>query len=247
MLQALAKRAPIPVVVRNTYVPGPGLLVTYGTGHEVRRPWWQQHVAAGGRCIGLDLGYWDREEPDAAMRVTLDDDHPPQWIRPEAAARWDARAVPLREAAGAGPALLIGQGVKAVRVRREQPLQWERRQVERLRALGHAVMYRPKRPTDPVPAGVTVSRHGTIDEALQGVSLVVCRHSNVSVDACLAGVPVACEGGAASALYGSDLCNPTRPTPAQRLEFLRSLAWWNWRPSEARQAWSYLLDRIQCG
>ena len=37
---------------------------------------------------------------------------------------------------------------------------------------------------------------GTIADVLNGCSVVVCRHSNVAVDACIAGVPVECEGGA---------------------------------------------------
>lgn len=247
MLEAMRDTAPIDIKVRDTYKPDGGLLVTYGTGHVVRRPWWERHRQAGGRCIGLDLGYWDRAEPDAGMRVTLDTDHPPQFIRPESANRWDSRGQALREDAGAGPVLLIGQGSKAVKVRRESPLQWEMRQLKALQQQGRTVIYRPKRAKEQVPRGIAISRHETIEEALVGCSLVVCRHSNVAVDACIAGVPVVCEGGAASALYGKDLCNPTPVTPSQRLDFLRSLAWWNWRPSEAAQAWAYLLDRIQCG
>ncbi|MDQ3288643.1 MAG: hypothetical protein M3Q42_10375 [Pseudomonadota bacterium] len=248
MLEAMLDTAPIPVKVRETYsAEKDNILVTYGTGHAVRRVWWQQHIRRNGRCIGLDIGYWDRQDPDAGMRVTLDSDHPPQWIRPEDASRWDARGVDLRADAGEGPALVIGQGVKSVRVRQERPLAWEMSRIKALRSQGREVLYRPKRHGDAIPGGVNISRHETIDEALVGCSLVVCRHSNVAVDACLAGVPAVCEGGAASALYGNDPCNPIQVTRSQRLSFLRSLAWWNYRPSEAAQAWTYLLSRIQSG
>lgn len=84
----------------------------------------------------------------------------------------------------------------------------------------------------------TVSRWGMpIDEALRGASLVVCRHSNVAVDACVAGIPVECDDGAAAALYRG---NPN-PTREQRAEFLRRLTFWEWRPDEAAQAWDWIL------
>jgi hypothetical protein len=57
-------------------------------------------------------------------------------------------------------------------------------------------------------------------------------------------VPVVCEDGAAAALYGSDLRAPVRPTPAQRLAFLRGVAWFQWRPSEAAECWDYLKARL---
>jgi hypothetical protein len=241
MLEALLDTCPVPARALETYSPEKELLVTYGTGHALRRPWWQQHRRRGERCLGLDLGYWDRSGDDAGMRFTIDTDHPPQFLRPEPAGRWDGRCVGLREDAGDGPVLLIGQGAKAVQVRGERPLQWEMTQLRRFK--DRPLMFRPKRRGEPVPQGVAVSRHETIEEALQGVSLVVCRHSNVAVDACIAGVPVECEGGAAHALYRET----PNPPPAERLAFLRSLAWWNWRPSEAAQAWKYMLERIECG
>jgi hypothetical protein len=248
MIEALRDTAPIPVRVSEAYTGKAEILITYGTGHPIRRPWWQEHRRKGGRCIGLDLGYWDRADPDAAMRVTLDTDHPPQWIRREPAPRWKATGITLREDANPdGPIVLVGGGRKSLQVLREKPLQWEASVLPRLRTLGREIVYRPKRPTDRGPAGLRVMKHEAIDDALKGASLVVCRHSNVAVDACIAGIPVACDGGAASALYGKDPCKPTAVTPSQRRKFLESLAWWNWRPSEAAQTWTYLLNRIQCG
>lgn len=251
MLDALIAAAPIPVKVRSAYNGDADILVTYGTGHPVRRPWWLEHRRRGKRCIGLDLGYWDRNvEDDAGMRVTLDTDHPPQWIRPEPPERFDARGSALRyDAHPDGPVVLVGQGVKSVRVAREKPCDWEYRALARIRAAypGREVVFRPKRATDRAPLGLARRVDESIETVLAGASLVVCRHSNVAVDACLAGVPVVCEDGAAAALYGRDVCKPSNPTPAQRLEFLRSLAWWNWRPSEAAEAWAYLLTRIRSG
>ena len=104
--------------------------------------------------------------------------------------------------------------------------------MEQMKREGRAAVLRPKK-----------VRHATlppIEEALKGKSLVVCRHSNVAIDACIAGVPVRCEDGAAFALYRDF----ERPTRDERLGFLRSLAWWNWKPSEAGEAWKYLISRL---
>jgi len=251
MLEALADTAPIRTRIRTRYVGDCELLITYGLGHPIRRPWSLRHVKSGRHCIGWDLGYWLRDLPDdAGMRCTIDTDHPPQWLRPEPPERFDALGIRLREDADpAGPVLLIGIGDKERRMRRDGPMQWERGMLAKLRQAlpGREIVFRPKRRAGPLLPGMPNNTDEFIEDALRGASLVVCRHSNVAVDACIAGVPVVCENGAASALYGSDICNPRQPTQAERLNFLRSLAWWNWRPSEAAQAWKYLLNRIESG
>lgn len=255
MLEAFIAAAPIRVKVREAYRGDGQILVMYGNGHAIRRPWWIQHARRGGRCIAWDLGYWHRSGEDAGMRCSLDTDHPPQWIRPEPPERWAATGLTLRQdATEGGPVVIVGQGAKSLRVRGERAGAWEAGILKRLQKLypDREPVFRPKRPTDrgPTdrgPAGVRRLEQPEIADALRGASLVVCRHSNVAVDACIAGVPVVCESGAASALYGADLCTITKPSPAERLAFLQSLAWWNWRPSEAGQAWSYLLQRIASG
>jgi hypothetical protein len=83
---------------------------------------------------------------------------------------------------------------------------------------------------------------GDIKDVLRGCSLVVCRHSNVAIDACVAGVPVDCEGGAALALYAEH----PQPTREHRVQFLQRLSWWQWRPSEARDAWQFVNRMIEC-
>ena len=230
--------APIEVAVRESYVGDCEILMTYGTGHAIRRPWWMKHLARGGRCVGWDLGYWQHEE--GTMRLTLDADHPQRWIRDEPAARWDACRIELREDFSAdGPVVIVGLGKKALKVHGLAPLQWERGAAARVANLGRKLVFRPKRSTDARLKGVAIGM-GEIEEVLRGASLVVCRHSNVAIDACIAGVPVICEDGAALALYQRGQA----PTTEQRLQFLRNLAWWQWKPNEAKEAWTYLLSRL---
>lgn len=251
MIQAMIKSAPVEIKVRDHYVGDCEILMTYGTGHPIRRPWWKAHRAAGGRCIGWDLGYWLRKEATTfRMRATIDEDHPHAMIRPESPQRFDDDHLKLRNVYRKdGHIILVGLTRKSNVSYKSEPLEWERRQYKRLLGIypGRPIIFRPKRAKDPTPPGVRVMVRQSIEELLQDAALVVCRHSNVAVDACFAGVPVVCEDGAARAIYGSDLAKPRVPSEAERREFLRSLAWWQWKPEEAPEAWTYLLDRIRSG
>lgn len=243
ILDAMIAAAPIPIIVRENYVGDCEILMTYGTGHPIRRPWWQKHLRRGGRCIGWDLGYWKhKDDGTCRMRVTVDKDHPPHLIRSESAERWQAEGITLREDADPrGPVVIVGLGQKSVRTFGLRPLEWERGALAMVRRKfpENKIVFRPKRDTDLALERVHVV-HGPIEQAIKGASLVVCRHSNVAVDACIAGIPVICEDGAAFALYKN---NPN-PTTEQRLQFLQGLAWWQWKPEEANQAWKYLLNRL---
>lgn len=230
--------APIPCRVTETYEGGARLLMTYGLGHPERRVWQEAHKRSGGRVVGWDLGYWHREE---AMRLTIDDDHPARLLWDMPAKRWARARIALRnDCDPAGPIVLVGIGRKSRAQFGFAAMEWEQRTLAAIQQAypGRPVVYRPKRPESldgcPVAAGA-------IEDVLRGASLVVCRHSNVAVDACIAGVPVVCEDGAAAALYGSDLRDPFNPDVMQRRRFLENLAWWQWKPSEAPQAWQFLL------
>lgn len=248
MMQALAKAAPVDVKLRLTYHGDCDLLMTYGIGHAVRRPWFFQHVASGRHAIGWDLGYWNRSGDNRAMRVAIDADHPQAWLRDEEDHRFDSYGIELRDDHDPdGPIVLVGLGPKANNVLGIEPTSWERAALVRIRRTypSSEVIFRPKRVSDPRTLPDTKRMAGMpIEEVLAGASLVVCRHSNVAIDACIAGIPVACEDGAAAALYDNDIGNPMTPTPEQRLRFLRNLAWWQWTPQEAADAWRFLLARL---
>lgn len=245
MLQAMAaaaKPAGVKVTVTQTWTGRVPVVMSYGLGHPVRRQWTRTHVRRGGRLIGWDLGYWLRDEPlNFHMRVTIDDDHPHRFIRPMPAGRFEAAEIELREDFDlSGPIVLCGLGKKQRDVKGYRGQQWELEALQRIRRAhpGKRIVYHPKR-AEPALPDCTISLE-RIEDAIRGASLVVCSHSNVAVDACIAGVPVECEDGAAFALYRD---NPA-PSREQRLEFLRSLAWWQWTPQEAVQAWQFLKERL---
>lgn len=240
MLRAMVEAAPVAGVrcnVVQAYTGNSGLLMSYGLGHLQRRQWTEGHVSNGGRLIGWDMGYWDR---DVAMRCTIDQGHPHRWLRDMPEDRWASAGIALRNDWNPkGPIVLVGMGVKSRHQFGFQGQEWELRTLAAIRAATkREVLYRPKK-TEQLDR--CRNAEGPIEEALRGASLVVCRHSNVAVDACIAGIPVVCEDGAAKALYGSDLTCPVNPSEAERLRFLQNLAYWQWTPSEAMQAWKFLL------
>lgn len=245
MLDAMIEAAPaasVEVIVSTAWRNAAPVLMSYGLGHPTRRQSTDQHLSRGGRLIGWDLGYWNRDEPLLFnMRLTIDADHPHRLIGSEPADRFDAAGITLREDADPdGPIVLCGLGSKQRRYKGMRGQSWELETYRRLkqRFPGRRIVYRPKRSEQTIKNCEVVS--GPIEEALRGASLVVCAHSNVAVDACIAGVPVLCEDGAAYALYRD---NPV-PSREQRIEFLRSLAWWQWNPTEATEAWRFIRQKL---
>ena len=237
MMRALADAAPAGSLVSQRATGARRNLMLYGPGAPEKLPLVKRTLQRGGRVAMWDLGYWDRL---GAMRLAIDTLHPTAAQLALAPAGPGRRVFELREDADpSGPILLIGVGPKSVYAYNLRASgNWEREQLKRIRAQypGRAILYRPKGDKATTIAGLPL-RHGMpIEEALRGCSLVVCRHSNVAVDACIAGVPVECEDGAALALYRDGAA----PSREQRAEFLRRLTWWEWSQHEAPAAWRWV-------
>ena len=242
MLRAMvdaARHAGISIHLGNEWQGRSKWLMSYGLGHVGRRLWIDEHLRRGGHLIGWDLGYWGRElRGNFSMRLTIDADHPHRLIRPMPPERFDRSGITLRnDAKPDGPIVLVGHGRKQRRFIGSGGPDWETKKLAELQARfpDKKILYRPKIPGETLRG--CKSATGTIEQAIRGASLVVCSHSNVAVDACIAGIPVECEDGAAFALYRDN----SAPDAAQRLEFLRSVAWWQWTPQESLQAWNHII------
>ena len=157
---------------------------------------------------------------------------------PSGRKRWDEHRISLREDADPnGPIVLVGLGRKS-REYLNQP-NWEAAKLTDLQSRfpGREVVYRPKG-RDIVKLQCRTDTQELIEPILAGASLVVCRHSNVAVDAAIAGVPFESEDGAAMWLQDKDF------TAANRLDFLRRLAYWQYKPTEAAEAWRFAKRMI---
>ena len=212
-------------------------LVLFGVGAAPRDMARNAQVGKGKRAILWDLGYFGREKVVGHLRVSVDTDHPQEWLDKGSAdpRRWQAHGIMLREDANPrGHVVLVGLGTKS-RAYLGLP-NWERDKLAELRVRfpHNQIVYRPKPKHESPVLDCNEDTHASIEDSLRGAALVVCRHSNVAVDAAIAGVPFEAENGAAMWLA-------RRPFTLQnRLEFLWRLAWWQWRAVEAPQAWAFL-------
>ena len=222
-------------------------VVLYGLGGRDR-----VQYAPRERLIAFDAGYWDRKGGDRKYRVAIGGFHGPQFVMRgpyPGGGRWASSGMAIApDRRSSGPVLLVGNGPKSNAVGADG---WAAAKSRELRQAfpGRRVLYRPK-PKKPLERGVSHDgiAAGLIDEVLKRVSLVVCRHSNVAVDACRMGVPVVCEDGAAAAIYPQRLADAeAQPSFDQRTEFLHRLAWWQWSAAECRSGafWGWMTGILQ--
>lgn len=234
--------------VMRRYEPRSGsVLVLYGLGGRDRLP----HAQTHGRYVALDAGYWDRKTSDRRYRVSIDGFHCPDRImRGEfpGAQRWRESGLAITSRSHPdGDIVLVGNGPKSGAV---GATGWAAEKSREIRKAfpKRRIVYRPKRHfIEPHIECDGVAREETIEKVLELASLVVCRHSNVAVDACRMGIPVVCEDGAGAAIYPATLEDAgNQPNEATRIEFLQRLAWWQWSESEIRRGdiWPWLVKQL---
>lgn len=227
------------------------LLVMYGMGGADRYDLALKHVKGGGHLITWDAGYWGRKLPTYTRkyRFSLNGMHPPAYVMGGDSPKRDRLDSAKLERGNyyspTGPVILAGCGPKSNAIGAEG---WTAAMSKELRTRfpGRKILYRPK-PHKPIEKGVVYDgiAKGAIDTALKGASLVVCRHSNVAVDACRLGIPVVCEDGAAAAIYPSTF-HGKQPDHATREAFLTRLAYWQWSIDEigTGRFWKWLQKSI---
>lgn len=232
ILEALYRTATgsgIPTVLTNQYRGQSLWLALYGVGAPDRAAARDRHVKRAGHVLCWDLGYFGRARRGGYMRVSIDHQHPQAWLdrtKPDPH-RWWTHGIQLRQDAHPdGHLVLAGCGPKSHRFLKTDG--WEQRKLDELRHRfpGRRIVYRPKRPNEGPRLHCETDGTSEIEDVIRGASLVVCRHSNVAVDAVVAGVPFECEDGAAEWLQGKPF------TVETRLDFLSRLNWWQWKATE---------------
>lgn len=227
------------------------VLMLYGLGGADRLPIAEAHRKRGGTYVAFDLGYWDRGSKGRKFRVSVNGFHSPDLVMHTRSdsSRWHESGLQTTQAGNPnGPILLIGNAPKSNAVGAAGWTQAKAREI-REKFPGRKLLYRPK-PRRPVEPGVLCDGHSAdpIEVALANASLVVCRHSNVAVDACRMGVPVVCDDGAAAAIYPQRLEDADQqPSVRTRREFLHRLAWWQWSTEEVREPlfWEWLGELLE--
>lgn len=215
------------------------VLLLYGWGgHEQQRAL-RFHQ---GNYVCFDLGYWQRDGFfDRKWRVSVNGWHCPRLISsgklPPKIRFMHSRITPAKKGGReSGYILLIGNSRKSSKVISPN---WTRDKSLEIRAKypGIKIAYKLKRPGE-IEQGVSYDYlfDGEIKDAIDGARLVVCRHSNVAVDAAIHGVPCVCDYGAGSVIYKSDLGRAFEQQPSykERMHFLRRLSWWQWSIREIK-------------
>lgn len=232
-----ARTAGDTVVETRAYQGKSDWLVLFGVGAQAHDRARRAQIQRGGHVLMWDMGYFGRKKETGFLRASIDQDHPQALLdrTPPDPSRWEHHRIALREDADPnGVILLVGLGRKSRLYLHEDD--WEQRTLKRLqeRFPGRTVLHRPKPHHESPKLHCERDETTPIEELLRRCSLVVCRHSNVAVDAAIAGVPFEAEDGAAMWLAQREF------TPENRLDFLRRLAWWQWQAIEAAAAWSFL-------
>lgn len=239
MLNQLKKTAPLGSVATTRYLGAKELLVMYGVGFPTRQEILKRHLSNGGDVICLDLSYWDR---DQSYRVSFNDLHPTEHYVNSSLGNESNGKLPIPSLRNDfnpdGPVLLIGIGSKARVTANLDSLEWETKAYKRLLEIypRHKILYRPKGNLVEGIPGCRNTPRCSIESILKNASLVVCKHSNVAIDACIAGVPVECEAGAAYSLYR----HGSNPSEEERKRFLNRLSWWQWKIYDNAQFWNWI-------
>lgn len=208
---------------------------------------------SGRAAVYLDLGYWTRRitnRYDGFHKLVVNDRHPTAYLmaREHSPSRFQRHGVPLLPWRKDGRHIILaGMSAKAAMAEQLRPHSWEEQTIRRLRELtDRPIIYRPKpnwKAARPI-TGAAFDPDSPIEKLLKGCHAVVTHHSNVAVEALVAGVPVFCEKGAASLLSPSGLASIERPLmPENRAQWAHNLAWCQWSVAEMTEghAYRYLL------
>lgn len=188
--------------------------------------------------IYFDLPYWDHAEQ---FKVSINDRHPTAYLmdRVMPADRWDKLGIKLAPWKINGKHILVaGMSGKAAWSWGMKDEEYERNIIPKIAAISQRpIIYRPKPSwpgSTPIP-GSTYDKVTPITKLLADAHIVVTHHSNVGVDALVAGVPVIARRGAATHLGLPDtelerIETPLRP--AGREQFVANLAYCQWTMKE---------------
>lgn len=232
--------------------PDHDVAVFYGLAAGLDRVF-RDYRDQGRKAVYIDLGYWGRRKRtrfDGYHKLSVNNRHPTDYFQsqPHSSDRFRQHGVAIRPWRQEGEHILLaGMSAKAAHAEGLLPHMWERETIAYLRELTRRpIIYRPKPNwADAKPLmGSIFDRETPLEDALTNCHAVVTHHSNVAVDALLAGVPCVCLGGVAS-LLASQIDEIERPaTPAGRDQWAADLAWTQWSVDEMQdgRAFRYLLD-----
>jgi len=233
--------------------PDTDVAVFYGFNRDLL----DGYRVAGKKAIYVDLGYWAREGQTGHHKLGLNSRHPTAYFQRRAHApdRWRRLNVtiqPWRAANPAAPIIVAGMSGKGALAEGFHPQEWERKAIAELRKhTQRRIIYRPKpnwtgsRPIDGADFQKGDSQGRDVPVVLRNCHAIVTHHSNVAVDALLAGVPVFSVEGIAAKLGLSDLSKIETPVyPDGREQWAYDAAYTQWTVPEMASGapWRHLKE-----
>lgn len=231
--------------------PDCDVILFYGLSDGLRRIF-DDYRGAGRKALYVDLGYWGRRKRtrwDGYHKIALNDRHPTRYFQDKRhdAARFNDLGITIQPWRPEGRHIIVaGMSAKAAAAEGLQAETWEKAAIAKLRSLTRRpIIYRPK-PNWPGArriSGASMDCETPLEIALRDCHAVVARHSNVAVDALVAGVPVFCDAGVASVLGSGRLANIETPLmPKGRAQWAYDLAHVQYTMDEMANGvmWRYL-------
>ena len=232
--------------------PDDDLAFFYGlSGKNVRM--FADYRASGRKVIYADLGYFGRREGgrwSGYHKLTVNDRHPTNYYRKRKhdPSRFLMHKLSVMPWQTGSCVIVAGMSDKGAEAEGYEPSQWERWAIAEIRKhTDRPIVYRPKPSWRGAPAldGAAFQVGVPLSKALQSAHAVVCHHSNVAVEAILAGVPAFVWGGVAQEMGLQNLSRIETPhRPDDRQEWAHALAWTQWSVAELATArpWLHLKN-----
>lgn len=216
----------------------------------------REYREAGKPAVYIDLGWWKRREGgrfSGYHKISVGSRHPRAYYR-----RFAHRSDRFREMGvniepwrrsdhGHRHIVLAGMGDKAAAAEGYKPEQWEREAIKTIRKHSNRpIIYRPKpswKTARPIPGVLYSPRTQELEPLLQGAWAVVTHHSNVAVEAVLAGVPAFAVDGVGADMGLAELERIESPIyPDGRELWAADIAYCQWSVAEmaAGLPWAHL-------
>jgi hypothetical protein len=225
--------------------------VFYGYTHTLRRIM-ADYVKDGLKAVYIDLGYWRREGMTGHHKITVNDRHPTAYFQNtrHPGDRAEAVGVDLKPWRHSGKHILLaGMGDKAAEAEGRAVESWERQAIEALRHVtDRPIIYRPKPSwlrAKPLPGTSFSPKQQSLDDVLKDCHAVVTHHSNVAVEAIVAGVPAFCWKGVAVPMSSQIIKDIEAPRfPDRRAQWCADIAYTQWNIDEMRRGlpWKHMKN-----
>lgn len=215
-------------------------------GLEGNTPKLFRDFAAHSAAVYIDLGYWGRREGGrwaGYHKVCVNSRHPNAYYRaiqhsPDRLERFHVEPKPWRRLPQ-GRILLAGMGDKGAFAEGLRPEEWERWAIAELRKYTpRTIVYRPKpswKLAKPIPGTLYSAPAHDVALEIENAWAVVTHHSNVAVEALIAGVPAFCWGGVAFEMSLQDLARIESPLyPDGRAQWMADIAYTQWSIAEMK-------------